>query len=251
MKKPICLLIILTPCLGWCQTVTNVVARSEGEQVQISYDLSGNAGESYEMKISCSRDGGKTFTVTPMNIGGAVNRWEAPGNGKSVTWEAKKDLGQFEGDLQFKVIATGKEGSKAPLQKANVVSSTAAGSSSGSLSAENSEMTFTIASVFNVNDGFKVFFKIKAKSEIEVGFSPDTKAEDQFGNIYVIHSSDIESLGVTNGKTRKFMANARKEGEMILKLSKLNGGTIEGRTLKNLTISSTAGTLQLNDLRGL
>lgn len=236
------------PLLTWSQTVTNVIARAEGEQVQISYDLSGNAGESYDVKISCSRDGGKTFTVTPASISGAVNRWEAPGNGKVITWEAKKDLGQFEGDLQFKVIALGKGGTVSAPQKTVTTSSNSPGSASGSAVVENNETTFTITGVFVVTDGFKILFKMKAKKEIEVGFSQNTIAEDQLGNLYTIYTSDIESLGVLNGKTRKFMANASKNGEMILKISKLNGGTINGRMLKNLTIESTIGTLQLTDL---
>lgn len=247
MKRTVCLLIVLAPFMVWGQVVTNVIARAEGEQVQISYDLSGNAGESYDVRISCSRDGGKTFTVNPTTLSGAVNRWEAPGNGKVIIWEAKKDLGQFEGDLQFKIIALGKGGTTTVPQK-TVTTPTTSGASSGSSKAENNEMMFTITGVFVVTDGFKILFKIKSKSEIEVGFTANTVAEDQLGNLYTIYSSDIESLGVLNGKTRKFLANASKNGEMILKLSKLNGGTINGRMLKNLTLDSTVGTLQLTDL---
>lgn len=241
-------LITLFPLTGLCQAVSNVLARAEGEQIQISYDLAGNAGESYDIKLSCSKDGGKTFTVTPISVTGAVNRWEAPGSSKAITWDAKKDLGEFEGDLQFKVQAMGKGGTSSPVQKSYSPAVTVAGATTGSLTADTNEMTFTITGVFNVPEGFKILFRIKAKSEMEVGFANNTTVEDQFGNVYTIYSSDIESLGVLNGKTRKFLANARKDGEMILKISKLTSASLTGRMLKNLTLNSTVGTIQLLDI---
>lgn len=250
MNKLLTILFILTLFTRVSgQSVSNVVARTEGEQVLITYDLAGNVGESYEVKLSCSKDGGKTFSVTPTKVSGAVNRWEAPGTAKSITWEAKKDLGEFEGNLQFKVLAAGKGGTTKPVQSApTYTASNASGSSTGSAIAENDDMIFTITGIFNVPDGLKIFFKIKAKREIEVGFTNGTMAQDQLGNDYTVYSSDIESLGVLSGKTRKFTAGSKKDGEMILKLSKLNGGTINGRILKNLTIESTAGNLQFNDI---
>jgi hypothetical protein len=247
MKRLFILLIgVISSINGFSQTVLNVVARAEGEQVQINYDLQGNPGESYEVRISCSRDGGKSFTVTPAKVSGAVNRWEAPGTTKTIVWEAKKDLGEFEGDLQFKITATGKAGTTAIVQKSSTSPSSTSGS--GSLTAETDNLTLTITDVFTVPDGFKIMFRIKAKAEIEVGFATGTTAEDHFGNVYTITASDIESLGVLQGKTRKFVANARKDGEMILKISKMNSPSLSGRILKNLTIESTVGTIQLTDI---
>lgn len=242
-----CLTILFCQTTLMAQTVTNVIARAEGEQIHIVYDLGGNVGESYEVKLSCSRDGGKTFAVTPSKVMGAVNRWEAPGSAKSITWDAKKDLGEFEGNLQFKVVATGKGGAVSAVPKTSVPT-TSPSANTGSLVSENDNMQFTITSVFTVTDGFKVFFKIKAKRELEVGFNSSTQAEDQFGNVYTIASSDIESIGVLGGKTRKFMANSRKDGEMILKVSKMNSSSLNGRVLKNLFVDSTVGSLQLTDI---
>lgn len=241
-------LLLILSVTGWSQSVSNVVARSEGEQIQVTYDLGGNAGESYDIRISCSKDGGKTFTVNPQALTGAVNRWEAPGSGKVVTWEAKKDLGEFEGDLQFKIVALGKGGATSTPQKVNTPINTTSNSVSGSTTLDSNELTFTILSVFNVPEGFKILFRIKAKSDIEVGFVNGTLVEDQFGNSYAIQSSDIESLGVLNGKTRKFVANSRKDGEMILKIAKVNSATLTGRALKNLTVVSTVGTFQFLDI---
>jgi hypothetical protein len=247
MKRLFVLLIgVISATSGFSQTVINVVARAEGEQVLISYDLQGNAGESYEVRLSCSRDGGKSFTVTPAIVSGAVNRWEAPGTAKAIVWEAKKDLGEFEGDLQFKVTATGKGGTQTTVQKTSPAPSSATGS--GSRTAETDNLTFTIIDVFSVPEGFKITFRIKAKTEIEVGFATGTTAEDHFGNVYTVTASDIEGLGVLQGKTRKFIANARKDGEMILKVSKMNSATLTGRMLKNLTIESTVGTIQFTDI---
>jgi hypothetical protein len=75
-----------------------------------------------------------------------------------------------------------------------------------------------------------------------------SSAEDQNGNTYAITSGDIEGLGVLTGKTRKFIANARKEGEMILKISKMNSASLTGRVLQNLTVDTTLGSIQFNNL---
>lgn len=240
------ILLFVAPSKAVCQTVTNVIARAEGEQVQIVYDLAGNAGESYEVKLFCSRDGGKTFTEAPSKVVGAVNRWEAPGTAKAISWEAKKDLGDYEGNLQFKVVAMGKGSTTQPTKTTQV--SAASTSNSASMAAENDDINFTIASIFTVTDGFKVFFKVKAKRDVEIGLGNNTQAEDQFGNIYAIYSADIENLPVLNGKLRKALSGSRKDGEMILKISKLNSGSLNGRILKKLVIETTVGTLQLSDI---
>lgn len=247
MKRLFVLLIgVISAVNGLSQTVVNVVARAEGEQILISYDLQGNMGESYEVRLACSRDGGKSFTVTPTKVSGAVNRWEAPGTAKGIVWEAKKDLGEFEGDLQFKITAIGKAGTQTLDQKKNSVSSSSA--SNGSSTAETDNLTFTILDIFSVTEGFKVLFRIKSKVEIEVGFASGTTAEDHFGNLYTVTASEIDGVSVLQGKTRKFIANARKDGEIILKVSKLNSATLTGRLLKNLTIESTVGTIQFIDI---
>lgn len=249
MKHLICFCLLFSSCIAWSQSVSNVIARTEGEQITISYDLAGNAGESYEVKLSCSKDGGKTFNLTPNNVNGAVNRWEAPGTTKVITWAAKKDLGEFEGDLQFKVVATGKGGATAsPARTNNTVSVGTSSSSTGATTSETDQLSFTIVSVFNVPEGFKIVFKIKAKTDLEIGLLNSSSAQDQNGNVYTITSGDIESLGVLTGKTRKFIANARKEGEMILKISKMNSASLTGRILQDLTVDTTLGSIQFNNL---
>ena len=245
MKSILCASLLILSKLSLGQSVSNVVARSEGEQITISYDLAGNAGESYEVKISCSKDGGKTFSVMPNSVSGAVNRWEAPGTSKVITWAAKKDLGEFEGDLQFKVTASGKGGATVSTQKVSTVTSN---SNTGSATAETNELSFTITSVFSVPEGFKILYKIKAKTEIDLGILNSTSAQDHFGNVYTITSADIDGINVLNSKTRKFIASARKDGEMILKISKMNSATLSGRILQSLSVDTNIGSIQLNNI---
>ncbi len=246
MNQRLFLLLFFSSSLALGQTVSNVIARPEGEQVIISYDLAGNAGESYEVKVTCSKDGGKTFTIIPNSLNGAVNRWEAPGTSKVITWAAKKDLGEFEGDLQFKVIATGKGGATVTAQKTST--STSSGSNAGSATAETNELSFTITSVFSVPDGFKILYKIKAKSEIDLGILNSTTAQDHFGNVYIVTSAEIDGVNVLNSKTRKFIVSARKDGEMILKISKMNSATLNGRILQSLSLDTNIGSLQLMNI---
>lgn len=229
--------------MGVCQTVTNVIAKAEGENISISYDLAGNEGESYEVKVTFSRDGGKTFGGSPSRVSGAVNRWEAPGTSKVIVWEAKKELGDYEGSLQFKVIAMAKAGGAAPASTASKPVST-----SGSLVAENEDAHVTISSIFNVTEGFKILVKIRAKKEIELGIQTSSQAVDQFGNTYTVTSASADGVSVVGGKTRKFPTGSRKDGEVIFKISKQHAGALSERLLKSITLDTTLGSFQFAEI---
>jgi hypothetical protein len=232
--------------MGICQSITNVAAKTDGEQILISYDLAGKTGESYEIRLTCSLNDGKSFDLSPEKVTGAVNRWEVAGTAKSITWEARKDLGNFEGDLKFKVEAKAKAGSDTQTAASNPINTTT--SSTGSRSVENSDINFTITGQQDLMEGLRLNFKVKVKKDCDLGFSRGAIAEDQFGNVYSIISIDLEGVDVLGDKTRKLVVGIVKEGKMILKVSQLNSPSLKSIALKKLQLQTTVGTLVLTNI---
>lgn len=71
--------------------VTNVRFEDQGDTVVVMYDLDGRDDKRYEVSLSLSYDGGKTFTIQPEHVSGDVGRGVNPGMGKVVIWELEED----------------------------------------------------------------------------------------------------------------------------------------------------------------
>ena len=84
------------------QTVENVTRKVEGGSITITYDLIGVVGELYFISIYSSAD---NFNRPIISVEGDVGSDITPGRGKSVKWDAKKDLGDYKGSLRLSVRA--------------------------------------------------------------------------------------------------------------------------------------------------
>ena len=86
------------------EAVKDVRFRPYGNKVYISYTLEGK-GE-YEVSLRVSDDGGRTFSIVPKSLSGAVGKGEEPGNDKGIIWDALRDVPHLEGDdFLFEVVA--------------------------------------------------------------------------------------------------------------------------------------------------
>lgn len=83
--------------------------RTDGSKiVDISYDVNDADGDSLEISLKLSNDGGVTFTIAPdnANLSGDVGSGIMPGTDKSITWYAGNETTDSEGDnFQLKIIA--------------------------------------------------------------------------------------------------------------------------------------------------
>jgi uncharacterized protein (TIGR02145 family) len=109
-KKILILYIIfnLLICSIKSQTITNVVAKQDGDNVVITYNLQceGNT----DITLSVSEDGGSTFKGPLKSVSGDIGVSVKPGN-KTIIWNALKDQEMIFGDnIVFRVIVLSKFG---------------------------------------------------------------------------------------------------------------------------------------------
>lgn len=77
----------------------------EGDVVVVSYDLAGEEGETYEVDLLLSTDGGETYDYRPKAVSGDVGEGVTPGPGKEIRWRVLEDFpeGIQSPNVQFKV----------------------------------------------------------------------------------------------------------------------------------------------------
>ena len=87
------------------EAVKDVSFQTHGNKVYISYTLEGK-GE-YEVSLRVSDDGGRTFSIVPKSLSGAVGKGEEPGDNKGIIWDALQDVPSLKGsDFVFEVLAS-------------------------------------------------------------------------------------------------------------------------------------------------
>lgn len=99
--------------------VTNVQAaqRTDGSmKVDISYDLSDEDGDTVTISVNVSDDGGLTYDILPASITGNTGPGVTPGDGKSVVWDAGKDVpGVYGTEYVVKIIADDGKGDESTI----------------------------------------------------------------------------------------------------------------------------------------
>jgi uncharacterized protein (TIGR02145 family) len=104
MYKKILILFLLFSLLFFStksQTITNVVAKQDGNTVVITYDLKceGDA----DISLSMSEDGGSTFKGPLKSVSGDIGIGIKPGS-KTITWNTLKDQNLLNGEnIVFRV----------------------------------------------------------------------------------------------------------------------------------------------------
>ncbi|MDJ1484819.1 Ser-Thr-rich GPI-anchored membrane family protein [Cytophagaceae bacterium YF14B1] len=85
------------------QTVSNIRAESIGNLVIISYDLTGSiSGQLYRVSVFSSKN---DMQEALLYVRGDVGENIVPGKNKRIEWGAKKEIGNFDGALNFKIEA--------------------------------------------------------------------------------------------------------------------------------------------------
>ena len=88
------------------QQVSNIRVSQEGDEVVITYDLSGSsAGETFNIEVSASENRGQSFLVIPKSLRGDLND-QLPGTNKKIIWSVLRDRDNLTGDgFVFRVTA--------------------------------------------------------------------------------------------------------------------------------------------------
>jgi hypothetical protein len=85
-----------------CQEVKNFQAVQEGNQIKITYDLSGKE-RFYNIKLFYSLDKGKSWLGPMLKISGDAGEKLSSGSNKLIIWDALSEQGPLEGFVQFKI----------------------------------------------------------------------------------------------------------------------------------------------------
>ncbi len=108
MLKFLSILIFLFSFLALdAQQVENIRVTQEGDNVVIIYDISSDkAGQTFDIKVECSADGGNTFSIIPKTLTGDIKEVLA-GNGKRIVWDVLSERQELAGDqFVFQLAAT-------------------------------------------------------------------------------------------------------------------------------------------------
>lgn len=85
------------------QEIENIVVEQDQNKVNIYYDLTGNTpGQTYEVFISCSVDGGTRFVLS--SVSGDVGKYITGGLHKKIVWDAFRDVSSLN-EAQFFIRA--------------------------------------------------------------------------------------------------------------------------------------------------
>jgi len=101
--KLILFLICTVSISAFSQKIENLKAVPVGDRIVITYDLNAEVpGDKYDIQIYCSYN---NFSNPLKYIRGDVGNGLPPGSGKRIEWEAKAELGNYQGDLSFEIRA--------------------------------------------------------------------------------------------------------------------------------------------------
>jgi len=87
------------------QQITNIKVKQAGDNVVITYDISGDkVGQTFDIIVDCSFDGGKTFSIIPRTLTGDRKGINA-GTEKKIVWDVLCEREVLTGDqFVFQVV---------------------------------------------------------------------------------------------------------------------------------------------------
>ena len=100
-----CGLLLPVETVAVLEVVRDVRFRTYGDKVHIHYTMEGKG--KYEVSLLLSDDGGRTVSIVPKTMSGAVGKGVKPGPDKQIIWDVLRDYPRLEGsDFVFRVIVT-------------------------------------------------------------------------------------------------------------------------------------------------
>ncbi len=99
------------------QVFSNLRAAKQANQIIIKYDISAtDPDQTFDIKLECSADGGKTFNIFPQFISGDLKGISA-GNGKEITWNIQQEEKKYNNyKFVFQLVAIQNLSKKTPKQ---------------------------------------------------------------------------------------------------------------------------------------
>lgn len=93
-------LIVTMPFMALAQDITNFSYKLVKNNIEISYQLSGQSSDRYKVELFNSLD---NYGIAMKLVSGDVGNEIIPGKNKRIVWEAKKELREFKGGLALRL----------------------------------------------------------------------------------------------------------------------------------------------------
>ena len=101
MGLKLCFLFILLACASYAQRIDNLTTVLAGEHIEITFDLIDDAGgQTFDVQLFSSHN---NYTTPLLYVSGDIGEEVSPGTGKKVIWEAKKELGEYKGEIYLEI----------------------------------------------------------------------------------------------------------------------------------------------------
>ena len=101
MGLKLCFLFILLACASYAQRIDNLTTVLAGENIEITFDLIDDAGgQTFDVQLFSSHN---NYTTPLLYVSGDIGEEVSPGTGKKVIWEAKKELGNYKGEIYLEI----------------------------------------------------------------------------------------------------------------------------------------------------
>jgi sulfatase modifying factor 1 len=88
------------------QQIQNVKFSTSGKQIVVTYDITGaQSGQTFDVQVFCSSDGGKTLGSALTRVSGDAGAGISGGSGKKITWDVLSERDNLVGNILFEVQA--------------------------------------------------------------------------------------------------------------------------------------------------
>lgn len=226
------LLLLVTSSQAFCQTVANVLATVDGDNVRINYNLAGEPTMKYDIRISYSVD---DESYKPIKKASGDISQQLPGTGKTIIWQAKDELAAFNGFVRFKVELV----NEADSSKKETIAKTRV---PNNLMTENEHFRIEFVSAEKTLDGFTVTVIMQSKSNMKSSFTSSSYSIDELNKVYKLASARISGTDVSDNKYQFFSGNKeRLELTFENRFADTRGGIIE-----EFAVYYTQGLITLN-----
>jgi formylglycine-generating enzyme len=90
------------------QSIENVVFRqTDDDKIVVTFDLLSEEGQTFDVKLVISDDGGRNFLIVPRSVSGDVGPDVKNGRNKEIYWDVLNDMRRLEGE-QFVIKVSAK-----------------------------------------------------------------------------------------------------------------------------------------------
>ena len=94
-------LFMLLACASYAQRIENLTTALAGENIEITFDLIDEVGgRTFDLQLFSSHD---NYASLLQYVSGDIGEEVSPGAGKNVIWEAKKELGEYKGEIYLEI----------------------------------------------------------------------------------------------------------------------------------------------------